>query len=84
MQPGAAKSGFAGIHADALKLRVSARAQDGAANKAVCEFLAEAFALPKSSVNIISGQSARRKTVMLVGDANKLSQILEKILAEQG
>ena len=82
MQPGAAKTGFAGLHADALKLRIQARAEDGAANKALTAFLAEAFGLPKSSVNIISGQSSRRKTIMLYGDANGLLKILEKILSE--
>lgn len=80
VQPGASNAGFAGVHDDALKLRIQARAQDGAANKAVCEFLSHEFELPKSSIKIISGQSSRKKIVLLEGDANVLENLLEKIV----
>jgi uncharacterized protein (TIGR00251 family) len=44
---------------------VRAPAHDGAANRAVIEALAEFFALPKSKLTIIRGQSARKKLVQI-------------------
>lgn len=78
-QPGASKSEFAGMHAGALKIRIAARAEDGAANKAICTFLAETFAVPKTSVSILRGTSSRQKTVLIEGDTKKLLEILQKI-----
>ena len=79
VQPGASRSEFAGTHADALKLRISARAESGAANRAVCEFLAEIFDLPKTSVSILHGQSSRKKIVFIHGDTDRIMLLLEKL-----
>lgn len=78
VQPGASKSEFAGMHAEALKLRIAARPEDGAANKAISVFLAEFFCVPKSSVVLLKGHSSRQKTVLVVGDANSLLKLLEQ------
>ncbi len=83
VQPGASKSEFAGIHADAIKLRISARAESGAANRAVCAFLSEIFNLPKTSVSILHGQSSRNKTVFIQGDGDSFMLILEKLKPSQ-
>jgi uncharacterized protein len=79
VQPGASRSEFAGLHGDALKLRIAARPEEGAANRAVCAFLAESFALPKTSVSILHGQSSRKKIVLIQGDANRILLALEKL-----
>jgi uncharacterized protein len=79
VQPGAAKNEFAGLHDNALKLRVAARAESGAANRAVCVFLSVAFDLPKTSVSILHGESSRKKTVLIQGDQDRLMKILEKL-----
>lgn len=42
---------------------VSAPARKGKANEAVRELLAEHFSVPKSSIRIIRGETARRKLV---------------------
>jgi uncharacterized protein (TIGR00251 family) len=81
VQPGASKSEFAGTHDDALKLRIHARAEDGAANKAVCEFLALKCGLPKTSVSILSGHSSRKKIVLLEGDSDCIMEILKKFIS---
>lgn len=80
-QPGASKDAFAGIHDGALKLRISAQAQEGAANSAIIAFLAKTFGLSKSSIKIISGQSSRKKTIFLQGDVNLLEGKLLAILS---
>lgn len=80
VQPGASKTEIAGIFGDALKLRVAAKAEDGAANKAVCAFLAKAFSVPKTSVSILRGASSRHKIVMIVGNATDLMHALENMV----
>ena len=42
---------------------VRAPAREGKANEAVIELLAEHFSVPKSSIRIVRGETARRKLV---------------------
>lgn len=63
VQPGASKSELAGLHGDALKLRIAARAVEGAANAAVVEFVADWLDLAKRDVRLLRGEKSRRKTL---------------------
>ena len=67
VQPGAARSEFAGKHGERIKVRLAARAVDGKANEALIEFLAEHFKVPKRSVRIESGLKSRHKRVVIEG-----------------
>lgn len=64
VQPRAAKNAVAGIHDQALKIRLTAPPVDGAANKMCLQFLAKQLKVPKSALQIESGHSSRRKTVL--------------------
>ena len=61
IQPGAKKSEVAGLHGDALKIRIASPPVDGKANAALVAFVADALAVPKSSVEVVRGETARRK-----------------------
>jgi uncharacterized protein (TIGR00251 family) len=61
IQPGARKTEIAGLHGDALKIRLAAPPVDGKANAALIGFVAERLGLPKSAVRLVSGQTSRRK-----------------------
>lgn len=63
IQPAAKKTEFAGLHGDALKIRLAAPPVDGKANEALIKFVAETLGLPKAAVNLKSGQSSRRKVI---------------------
>lgn len=65
MVPGAARSGVAGLHDGALRLRVAAPAEGGKANRAAADLAARAFGARRGEV--VSGQAARRKEVLLAG-----------------
>jgi hypothetical protein len=66
VQPGAARSGWAGLHgAAAIKLRLAAPALDGKANRACVDFLARAAGVPRSAVRILRGERARDKRVQI-------------------
>ena len=67
VQPGAARSEFAGRHGDRIKVRLTARAVDGKANEALVVFLSDHFNVPKRSVRIISGLKSRQKRVQIDG-----------------
>jgi RNA polymerase-binding protein DksA len=65
--PGAKQAAVIGRHGDGWKLRVAAAPERGRANEAVLALLAETLALPRSSVNLVSGGSSRDKIVELTG-----------------
>lgn len=67
IQPGAKKTEFAGLHGDALKIRLAAPPVDGKANEALIRFVAETLGLAKSAVNLKSGQTSRRKVLEVTG-----------------
>jgi uncharacterized protein len=67
VQPRASRTEIAGIHGEALKVRLSAPPVDGAANEALVDFLSERFAVPRRSVTIVSGAQSRAKIVEIDG-----------------
>jgi hypothetical protein len=67
VQPGASRSEFAGRHGERIKVRIAAPALDDKANKALVEFLADYFGVPRRSVTIISGAKSRSKRVAIEG-----------------
>lgn len=58
-----------------LKIAVTAVPEDGKANKAVIALLAKRLKLPKSAIEIASGHTARRKTLLIDGDEALLAQL---------
>nr|WP_211164127.1 DUF167 family protein [Parazoarcus communis] len=67
IQPGAKRTGFAGLHGEAMKIRLAAPPVDGKANAALCAFLAEFCGVAKSAVVLVSGETSRTKRVRVVG-----------------
>ena len=81
IQPGAKKTEFAGRHGDALKIRLAAPPVDGKANEALIKFIAETLRLPKSAVNLKSGQTSRRKVLEVSGAE---ASVVAALASEQG
>jgi uncharacterized protein (TIGR00251 family) len=72
VQPKASKTECAGIHGDALKIRVAAPPVDGAANDELVRYLAGRLSIPPTSVRIQSGAGGRQKRVLLRGTTAQL------------
>jgi len=67
VQPRASRTEIAGIHGEALKIRLSAPPVDGAANEALVTFLTERLALPRRAITIVSGAQSRAKVIEITG-----------------
>ncbi len=67
VSPGARSSELVGRHGEAWKVRVAAPPEGGRANEAVLDLLAERLALPRRSLSIVSGHTAREKVVRMEG-----------------
>ena len=67
IQPGARKTAVAGLHGDALKIRLAAPPVDGKANDCLIGFLATTLAVAKNRVELVSGASSRSKRVRVDG-----------------
>jgi uncharacterized protein (TIGR00251 family) len=81
VRPGATRNAVGGRYgADALVVAVSARAVDGAANRAVVAAVAAAFGVRHSDVEIVAGQTSRSKTVAVHGNRRMLEPRLRFLL----
>lgn len=69
IQPGAKKTEVAGLHGDALKIRLAAPPVDGKANEALVAFVAKTLGVPKANVELVSGQTSRAKRLRVAGVA---------------
>lgn len=83
--PNARQQGFNGVVTDNvqqswLSLKLTAQALEGKANKALLVFLAGYFKVPKSSIKLETGETARYKKVLIKGD---LQTDLQALLQQQ-
>lgn len=77
LTPNAGRNAVDGVETAAdgevfVKARVTAVPEDGKANKALIELIAKILRLPKSSISIISGETARKKILRIDGDPEDL------------
>src|SRR5438045_2545542 len=77
-QPGARATMVTGVHAGAYRIKISARAIDGAANEALLDFLAEALQVPRRRCVLLSGETSRQKRVRIEAPDRAIA---ERVLA---
>lgn len=70
-QPGAKKTAIVGVYGEGdaaqLKIAVQAPPVEGRANATLVAFIAKVFGLPKSQVELVSGELSRSKVFLLRG-----------------
>ena len=76
VQPKASRSEIAGLHGDALKVRLAAPPVDGAANEELIRVIAKWAGVPRSAVALVSGHTSRRKVVQIDGVTDEQIQAL--------
>ena len=62
-----------------LRLRVKAVPDKGKANAGVIGLLAKALGVPKSAITVISGDTARQKTLAIAGDGADLAALIDSL-----
>lgn len=63
VQPRASKNQVAELLGDAIKIRLTAPPVDGEANKALQDYIAKLFKIPKGRVELVSGHTGRNKYI---------------------
>ena len=76
LTPRASRDGIDGLKTGPdgpyIQARVRAVPEEGRANAALAELVAEQIGVPKSTVTVASGHTARLKTLHIAGDTSKL------------
>lgn len=76
--PRSSKTEIAGELDGALKIKLVSPPVDNAANDELTKFLAKAFGISRSNVDLISGQHSKRKKIRVTGaDTDKITAILQ-------
>lgn len=67
LSPRASRDAIAGFEGETLRVRVTAPPLEGRANRALVRLLAGRLGLPRSAVQVVSGQTSRNKVVAIGG-----------------
>ena len=84
LTPNGGRDGIDGIERQAeghvfLKARVTAVPENGRANKALIALLAKRLGVAKSTITILSGDTARKKILRIDGDPEDLRAKLDRL-----
>ena len=78
VQPNARTTEVAGLHADALKVRVAAPPLDDRANLLLIDFLRKVLGVPGSCISIRRGQKGRNKVVEILAPGEEALRIVRE------
>lgn len=82
-QAGARQNRIRGVHADSLRVAVTQVAEKGRANKAIVALLAKQLRLPKSQIQLVSGNTSSEKKFLITGVRREdIAQRLFELLRE--
>jgi uncharacterized protein len=82
--PGAKRSELAGLHDGALRIKLAAPPVDGKANAALEKLLALWLDLPQRDVQLLRGQTSRRKTLRVEAKAQAVAKAIAARLPARG
>lgn len=64
-----------------IKIKITAQPIDGKANKCLIEFLSKTFKIPKTSIEILKGETSKDKLLLFKTTAPDKLQKLKEILS---
>jgi len=76
VQPGAKRTEIAGLHGDALKIRLASPPIDGRANDMLLKYIALLFNVPLRQVELKRGNKSRHKKIAIIGSKIEPSLIV--------
>ncbi|KPA18302.1 hypothetical protein MHK_001473 [Candidatus Magnetomorum sp. HK-1] len=80
IQPRSSENKIVGLMDNRLKVKLKAPPVDGAANKMCIQFLSKTLGIPKSNIEIVSGQSSRKKKIRIKGDPKEILPFFKRFL----
>jgi len=80
VQPRSSMNKVVGVIDNRLKIKLKAPPVDGAANKMCIQFLAKLLHVPKSHIEILSGQSSRQKKIRIMCDPETTMQFINQFV----
>jgi len=80
VSPNAKRTQADGLHDGALRVRLAAPPVDGKANQALIDWLAGELGCPKRAVELLRGQTARRKQLQIDVPAAEVAAWLGRVL----
>ena len=80
VMPNARRTEVDGLHDGALRVRLAAPPIDGRANEALVAWLAKSLGVPKRDVEVLRGESSRRKQVAIAVPYGVAMQWLAEVL----
>jgi uncharacterized protein (TIGR00251 family) len=78
--PRSSRCEIAGIHNNALRIKLTSPPVDNEANVQCCDFIAKQLGIAKRQVSIIRGTTARSKTIRIEGVTER--EVWEKMLPQ--
>ena len=81
VMPNAKRTEVDGLHVGALRVRLAAPPIDGRANEALVAWLAKSLGVPKRDVEVLRGESSRRKQVAIAVSHVVATRWLTAVLA---
>lgn len=66
-----------------VKVKVTAQPIENKANKALVEFLAKKFKIPKTSIEIIKGETTKEKTILFRTDDDEKKNLIRSELTKE-
>ncbi len=79
--PQAKRTGADGLHDGALRVRLAAPPVDGKANALLLAWLAEELGCPRRTLNLLRGDTARRKWIEIALPPAQVAAWLDQVLA---
>ena len=82
--PNAKRTEVDGLHDGALRVRLAAPPIDGRANEALVAWLAKSLGVAKRDVEVLRGESSRRKQVAIAVSYAAAAAWLSEVLSDAG
>ena len=80
ISPNASKNEIIKNEDGTIKVKITAQPVEGKANKALIEFLSKEFKIPKTSIEIVRGDSSKDKTLLIKIDNEGKINIIKTAL----
>ena len=70
------------IEEEFVKVKITAQPIEGKANKALIEFLSKKLKIPKTSIEIVKGETSKEKTLLFKTDNKEKQELILSVISK--